>query len=62
MQRIVILGLIAILAPVSADCDVEKTVKDFDFNKVSPVMAVFWDCGFEYRQVYGCFSLTSVKV
>jgi hypothetical protein len=60
MQLIVVLGLTAILVSVSADCDVEKTVHDFDFNKVSIVMAFCWDCGFEYRQGYGCVSLASV--
>ena len=47
MQLIVVSGLIAILASVSADCDVGKTVNDFDFNKVSTFKAVCWDCGFE---------------
>ena len=37
MQLIVVSGLIAILASVSAECDVGKTVQDFDFNKVSTV-------------------------
>ena len=60
MQMIVFSGLIAILASVSAECDVGKTVKDFDFNKVSTVQAVCWDCGFESRQYYGCVSLSSV--
>ena len=46
MQLIVVWGLIAILESVSADCHVGKTINDFDFNKVSTVMAVCWDCGF----------------
>jgi hypothetical protein len=62
MQLTVVLGLIAILGSVSADCDVEKTVNDFDFNKVSSVMAVCWHCGFESRQGHGCASLASVQV
>jgi hypothetical protein len=37
MPLIVVSGLIAILASVSAECDVQKTVNDFDFNKVSTV-------------------------
>ena len=37
MQLIVLSGLIAILASVSAQCDVGNTVEDFDFNKVSTV-------------------------
>jgi hypothetical protein len=35
MKLIIVLGLIAKLASVSGDCDVGKTVHDFDFNKVS---------------------------
>ena len=35
MQLIVILGVIAKLALVSGECDVGKTVNDFDFTKVS---------------------------
>jgi hypothetical protein len=38
MQLIVFLGLIAKLASVSGDCDVGKTVYDFDFNNVSSDM------------------------
>jgi hypothetical protein len=60
MQLIVFSCLIAILASVSADCDVGKTVQDFDFNKVSTVTAVCRECGFESRQGYGCVPLSSV--
>ena len=35
MKLIVVLGLIAKLTAVSGDCDVVKTVHDFDFDKVS---------------------------
>ena len=35
MQLIIILGLIAKLALVSCDCDVGKTVQDFDITEVS---------------------------
>ena len=35
MQPIIILGVIAKLALVSGECDVGKTVNDFDFTKVS---------------------------
>ena len=35
MQLIIVLCLIAKLALVSGDCDVGKTVNDFDINKVS---------------------------
>jgi hypothetical protein len=35
MQLIIILGLIAKLALVSGDCEVEKAVSNFDYNKVS---------------------------
>jgi len=35
MQLIIILGLIAKLASVSGDCDVGKTLHDFDITKVS---------------------------
>jgi hypothetical protein len=35
MQLIIILGVIAKLALVSGDCDVGKTINDFDFTKVS---------------------------
>jgi hypothetical protein len=35
MQLIILLGLIAKLVLVSGDCDVGKTVHDFDFNNVS---------------------------
>jgi hypothetical protein len=38
MQLIIVLGLIAKLASVSGKCDVEKTVKDFDYKKVSSDM------------------------
>ena len=38
MLLIVVLGLIAKLASVSGDCDVGKTVHDFDINKVSSDM------------------------
>jgi len=38
MHLIVVLGLIAKLASVSGDCDVGKTVQDFDYNKVSSDM------------------------
>jgi len=34
IQLIVFLGLIAKLMSVSSDCDVGKTVHDFDFKKV----------------------------
>ena len=37
MLLIAVSGLIAILVSVSAECDVGKTVNDFDFNKVSTV-------------------------
>ena len=57
MLLIVVLGLIAKLASVSAECDVAKTVQDFDFNKVSSVMAVFGFYRFEFSQGYGCLSL-----
>jgi hypothetical protein len=60
MQLIVVWGLIAISASVSADCHVGKTINDFDFNKVSTVMAVCWDCGFETRNYYGCVSPLSI--
>ena len=58
MQLIVVSCLIAILASVSADCDVGKTVQDFDFNKVSSDMTVCRECG--SRQCYGSLSLSSV--
>jgi len=51
MQLIVVSGLIAILASVSADCDVGKTVNDFDFNKIITFMAVCRDCNFESPSV-----------
>jgi hypothetical protein len=35
MQLIIVLSLISKLALVSGDCDVGKTVQDFDFKKVS---------------------------
>jgi hypothetical protein len=35
MQLIIILGLIAKLALVSGDCEVENAVSNFDYNKVS---------------------------
>jgi len=35
MQLIILLALIVKLVSVSGDCDVGKTVKDFDFKKVS---------------------------
>jgi hypothetical protein len=38
MQLIIILGLISKLALDSGDCDVGKTVQDFDFRKVSSDM------------------------
>jgi hypothetical protein len=60
MQLIVVSGLIAILASVSADCDAGKAVNDFDFHKVSTVMAVCWNCDFETRKDYGCVSPLSV--
>jgi len=60
MQLIVLSCLIAILASVSGDCDVGKTVQDFDFTKVSTAMAVCRECGLESRQVFGCVSLSSV--
>jgi hypothetical protein len=59
MNLFFVLGLMSILASVSADCDVEKTVKNFDFNKVSTVVAVCWDCGFDSRQGYGCVTFMS---
>jgi hypothetical protein len=62
MQLIVFSGLIAILALVSADCDVGKTVNDFDFNKVSYVMALWCDCIFESSQGYGCVCTLSVAL
>jgi hypothetical protein len=58
MQLIVVSGLIAILASVSADCDVGKTVNDFDFNKVCTLMVVCLNCGFESPLRLGrCVSL-----
>jgi hypothetical protein len=54
MQLIVVSVLIAILASVSANWDVGKTANDFDFNKISTVMAVCWDCVFQSHQDYGC--------
>jgi hypothetical protein len=35
MLLIIILGIIAKLVSVSGDCDVGKTVNNFDINKVS---------------------------
>jgi hypothetical protein len=35
MQLIIVLGLVAKLVSVSGECDVGKTVNDFDFTKVS---------------------------
>jgi hypothetical protein len=35
MLLIVVLGIMAKLASVSGDCDVGKTVHNFDFSKVS---------------------------
>jgi len=42
MQLIIILGLIAKLASVSGDCDVGKTVQDFDITKVSSDMLKYF--------------------
>jgi len=47
MRLIVFLGLIAKLASVSGDCDVRKTVHDFDIKEVSSDM--LW--GFMYQAV-----------
>jgi len=45
MHLIVVLGLIAKLASASGDCDVGKTVQDFDFNKViSDILKFFVLC------------------
>jgi len=38
MQLIIVLGIIAKLASVSGECDVGKTVHDFDFNNVNFAM------------------------
>jgi len=38
MQLIIVLGIIAKLASVYGNCDVGKTVHDFDFKKVSSDM------------------------
>jgi hypothetical protein len=38
MQLIIILGLISKLVLVSGDCDLGKTVNDFEFKKISSDM------------------------
>jgi ethanolamine transporter EutH len=38
MQLIIVLGIIAKLASVYGDCDVGKTIHNFDFTKVSSNM------------------------
>ena len=38
MHLIIVLGLIAKLASVSGDCDVGKTVEDFEIEKVNSDM------------------------
>ena len=60
MLLIVLSCLIAILASVSADCYVGKSVEDFDFKKISTVTAVCRGFVFESRHGYGCASLSSV--
>ena len=60
MELIVLSCLIAILASVSADCYVGKSVEDFDFKKASTVTAVCRECVFESRHGYGCAPLSGV--
>nr|AGM32105.1 hypothetical protein [Coptotermes formosanus] len=71
MQLIIILGLIAKLALVSGDCEVENAVSNFDYNKFTGIWYIVYheadeeeeklDCGYinvdSTRDSYGNISL-----